>query len=106
MPPKTKNFFLMYSYREKKIKFCYGGDEASTTIMAKVLQKGVQFLGHGFESQKKKKKFPLYRKWEQHVSRQGQIGPAVHRRGHKSWSLALQTVQPCTFPPGSNPENV
>ena len=32
----------------------YGGDEASTTIMANVLQKGVQFLGHGFDSQKKK----------------------------------------------------
>ncbi len=40
------------------------------------------------------------------IPEQGQVGPAVHRRGHKPWPLALQTVQIRTFPPGSNPENV
>ncbi len=38
----------------------YGGDEVSTTIMAKVFLKGVQFLVHGFDSQKKKKFFFVY----------------------------------------------
>ncbi len=33
------------------MNYSYGGDEASTTIMAKVVSKGVQFLGHGFDSQ-------------------------------------------------------
>ena len=32
-----KNFFFVYSYRGKKMNDSYGGDEASTTIMAKVL---------------------------------------------------------------------
>ncbi len=35
------------------MNYSYGGDEVSTTIMAKVFKKGVQFLGHGFDSQKK-----------------------------------------------------
>ncbi len=35
--PKKNIFFFVYSYRGKKIHDSYGGDEASTTIMAKAL---------------------------------------------------------------------
>ncbi len=37
IPQKKKFFFFVYSYRGKKMDFSYGGDEASTTIMLKVL---------------------------------------------------------------------
>ena len=75
------------------MNYSYGGDEASTTIMAKVLYKGVQFLGHGFDFQKKKKKFPSYRKWEQRVSKAGPGWPSSPQTRPQIWSLALPTVQ-------------
>ena len=37
IPKKNNFFFFVYSYKGKKMDYSYGGDEASKTIMAKVL---------------------------------------------------------------------
>ncbi len=37
IPKIKKIFFFVYSYKGKKMDYTYGGDEASKTIMAKVL---------------------------------------------------------------------